>query len=335
MKKLFGIILAVIMFVGVGSTMAAPKTIKLKLSEVHVAGYPTTLADQEFSRLVKAQTKGRIVIDVYSGGTLYGSEPEAIEGMVMGELGFARVSASPVANFVPELNAIQLPYLYQSSAHMWAVLNGKIGQNLLNNIQTSKSGLIGLCWYDAGSRCFYLTKKITTPKEMAGLKIRMQDNKMMCRLTELLGATPVTGIGSNDIYSSIMSGVIDGAENNWPTYHTKGDYKAAKYYIQDNHTRVPEILLASENGLKKAGVSAKDLAIIKKCAKSTQEFEIKQWNTMERKSEAAVRADGAIVVSLTAKELKLFQNAMEPLYKEYGSKYTKIINQIKKVGEKY
>ena len=218
---------------------------------------------------------------------------------------------------------------------MWAVLDGKIGQDLLSKIQSSKSGLVGLSWYDAGSRNFYLTKKATTPKEMAGLKIRMQDNKMMCRLVELLGATPVTGIGSNDIYSNIMSGVLDGAENNWPTYHTKGDYKAAKYFILDNHTRVPEILMASEASLKKAKVTASDIAIIKECAKATQAFEIKQWNAMEKKSEAAVRADGAIVVELTAKELQLFQDAMAPLYKEYGSQYTSIINAIAEVGKKF
>lgn len=338
MKKLSAVILVVmlllVMVFGSVTGMAAGP-IKLKLSEVHIAGYPTTLADQEFARLVKEKTNGRIEIEVYYGGTLYGSEPEAIEAMVIGELGFARVSSSPVSEFVPEMNAIQLPYLYKSADHMWAVLNGKIGQDMLNKVQSSKSGLIGLAWYDSGSRCFYLTKKATTPKEMAGLKIRMQDNKMMCRLVELLGATPVTGIGPNDIYSNIMSGVINGAENNWPTYHTKGDYKAAKYYILDHHTRVPEILLASESGLKKAGVTDRDLAIIKQCAKATQEFEIKEWAKMEKTSEEAVRKGGTIVVELTAQQLKLFQDAMAPLYKEYGGKYTSIIDAIAEVGKKF
>jgi tripartite ATP-independent transporter DctP family solute receptor len=334
MKKFLTILLVVVMLLS-ATSMAMAKTIKLKLSEVHASGYPTTMADQEFARLVKERTNGRVVIDVFFGGTLYGSESEAIEAMVIGELDFARVSASPVAEFVPEINAIQLPYLYKNADHMWAVLDGKIGQDMLNKIQSSKSGLIGLCWYDAGSRNFYLTKKVTSPKEMAGLKIRMQDNKMMCRLVELLGATPVTGIGPNDVYSSIVSGVINGAENNWPTYHTKGDYKAAKYFIVDGHTRVPEILLASEAGLKAAGVSSKDIAIIKECAKDTQKYEIEQWNKMEKNSEEAVLADGAIKVNLTAQQLAEFRKAMDPLYKEYGSKYTSIINAINEVGKKY
>ncbi len=333
MRKLFTLALVLLILLSLTGTMfAAPAPIKLRLSEVHIAGYPTTLADLEFARLVKEKTNGRIEIEVYYGGTLYGSEPEAIEAMIMGELGFARVSSAPVADFVPELNAIQLPYLYKSSEHMWAVLNGRVGQDMLNKVQASGSGLIGLCWYDAGSRCFYLTKSAKTPKDLAGLKIRVMDNKMMCRMIELLGATPVTGIGSNDIYASIMSGVIDGAENNWPTYHTKGDYKAAKYYILDHHTRVPEILLASELALKKAGVTAKELEIIKECAKSTQEFEIAEWKKMEKNSEAAVRADGTIVVELTPAEQQLFRDAMAPLYEEFGKPYKDVIDAINSIG---
>ncbi|HWR11743.1 MAG TPA: TRAP transporter substrate-binding protein DctP [Rectinemataceae bacterium] len=332
MKKVFVSLLMLIMVLSV-ATAAGP--IKLRLSEIHMEGYPTTLADREFARLVKEKTEGRIEITVYSGGVLNATEAEGIEALVLGELGFARVSAAPVAEFVPDLNAIQLPFLYKNSAHMWAVLNGQIGQDMLKKLQSSGSGLIGLCWYDAGSRCYYLTKKITTPKEMAGLKIRMQDNKMMVKMTELLGAVSVTGIGSNDIYPSIMSGIIDGAENNWPTYDTKGDYKAAKYYILDYHTRVPEILLMSEASMKLRKVSASDLEIIKQCAKQTQEYEIAQWAAMEKKSEANVRAAGTVVVELTPAQMQLFQDAMKPLYAEYGAKYTSIINAIAEVGKKF
>ncbi|MCX7028204.1 MAG: TRAP transporter substrate-binding protein DctP [Spirochaetes bacterium] len=333
MKKFVVAILMLSMVLGMAA--AAPAPIKLRLSEIHMEGYPTTLADREFARMVNEKTNGRIVIDVFANGVLNATEAEGIEALVLGELGFARVSAAPVAEFVPDLNAIQLPFLYKNSEHMWAVLNGQVGQDMLAKIQSSGSGLIGLCWYDAGSRCYYLTKKITTPKEMAGLKIRMQDNKMMVRMTELLGGVSVTGIGSNDIYPSIVSGIIDGAENNWPTYDTKGDYKAAKYYILDYHTRVPEILLMSEASMKMRKVSAQDLEIIKQCAKATQEYEIAQWKAMEKKSEANVRAGGTIVVELTPAQMQLFQDAMVPLYKEYGAKYQNIINAIADVGKKF
>lgn len=312
---------------------AAQKQVTLKLSEVHAEGYPTSLADHEFARLVEEKTSGRVKIEVYTGGTLYGQETGAIEALQVGDLAFARVSASPVASYVPALNAIQMPYLYNNGKHMWAVLNGEIGQKMLADIEASGSGLIGLGYYDAGSRSFYLTKPVNKVSEMKGLKIRMQNNQMMVRMVELLGATGVTGIGPNDVYSAITQGVIDGAENNWPTYQNMGDYEAAKYYILDQHTRVPEILLGSVEALKK--VSKADLDIIKQCAKATQEFEIAEWAKKEAASEAIVRKAGTTVISLTPLAFAEFQSKMAPLYQEYGSAYTDVISKIREIGNQY
>ena len=274
MKKVLSLVLVLVMVFAL-SGMAIAETV-LKLSEVHADGYPTALADAEFARMVAEKTEGRIKIDVYTGGTLYGQETEAIEAMQIGDLAFARVSASPVASYVPAINAIQMPYLYKSGAHMWAVLNGDIGQKMLADIETAEgSGLVGLCFYDAGSRSFYLIKEVHNVADMAGLKIRVQNNQMMVDMVSALGATGVTGIGPNDVYASITQKVIDGAENNWPTYQNMGDYEAAPFYILDQHTRVPEILLASK--AVKDTIDAADWAIIQECAKATQDFEIQKW----------------------------------------------------------
>ena len=316
-----------------GATDAEIKPVILKLSEVHAEGYPTSLADHEFARLVNERTNGRVQIEVYTGGTLYNQETGAIEALQVGDLAFARVSASPVASYVPALNAIQMPYLYNNSAHMWAVLNGEVGQKMLADIEKSGSGLIGLCYYDAGSRSFYLTKAVYKVADMAGLKIRLQNNKMMVRMAELLGATGVTGIGPNDVYSAITQGVVDGAENNWPTYQNMGDYEAAKFYILDQHTRVPEILLGSVEALKK--VSPADLEIIKQTAKDTQEFEIEAWAKKEAESEKIVRAAGTTVIELTPEAYAEFQSKMAPLYDEFGKDYMTIINQIREIGKNY
>ncbi|MEG0125998.1 MAG: TRAP transporter substrate-binding protein DctP, partial [Clostridia bacterium] len=207
MKKVIALVLCLVMMLAVAS--AGAETV-LKLSEVHAEGYPTALADHEFARLVEEKTEGRIKIEVFTGGTMYGQETESIEAMQLGDLAFARVSASPVASYVPVINAIQMPYLYKSGEHMWKVLNGEIGQKLLADIEASGSGLVGLCYYDGGSRSFYLTKAVHTVADMAGLKIRMQNNEMMVKMVEALGATGVTGIGPNDVYSSISTKIIDG-----------------------------------------------------------------------------------------------------------------------------
>ena len=325
---------------------ATAGAVTLKLSEVHAEGYPTTLADQEFARLVEERTDGRIKIDVYSGGALYGEETGAIEALQLGDLAFSRVSASPVSSYVPAMNAIQMPYLYKNADHMWAVLNGEIGQKMLSEVQASGSGLVGLCWYDAGARSYYTNKPVTCVEDMKGLKIRMQNNRMMVAMTNVLGGVGVTGIGPNEVYSAITQGTIDGAENNWPTYQNMGDYEAAPYYVLDKHTMVPEILLASEAVL--AELDEADVEIIKACARETQEFEKQKWAEKEASSEQIVRAAGCTITELTPEAFAEFQDAMtrpvtgvegiddgKSLYEMYGGAYQDVIDAITAVGEDF
>ena len=325
---------------------ATASAVTLKLSEVHAEGYPTTLADQEFARLVEERTDGRIKIDVYSGGALYGEETGAIEALQLGDLAFSRVSASPVSSYVPAMNAIQMPYLYKNADHMWAVLNGEIGQKMLSEVQASGSGLVGLCWYDAGARSYYTNKPVTCVADMKGLKIRMQNNRMMVAMTNVLGGVGVTGIGPNEVYSAITQGTIDGAENNWPTYQNMGDYEAAPYYVLDKHTMVPEILLASEAVL--AELDEADVEIIKACARETQEYEKQKWAEKEASSEQIVRAAGCTITELTPEAFAEFQEAMtrpvtgvegiddgKSLYEMYGGAYQDVIDAITAVGEDF
>ena len=342
MKRLMTLALAL----ALALCAATAGAVTLKLSEVHAEGYPTTLADQEFARLVEERTDGRIKIDVYSGGALYGEETGAIEALQLGDLAFSRVSASPVSSYVPAMNAIQMPYLYKNADHMWAVLNGEIGQNMLSEVQASGSGLVGLCWYDAGARSYYTNKPVTCVEDMKGLKIRMQNNRMMVAMTNVLGGVGVTGIGPNEVYSAITQGTIDGAENNWPTYQNMGDYEAAPYYVLDKHTMVPEILLASEAVL--AELDEADVEIIKACARETQEFEKQKWAEKEASSEQIVRAAGCTITELTPEAFAEFQDAMtrpvtgvegiddgKSLYEMYGGAYQDVIDAITAVGEDF
>ena len=324
------LVLAAMMIPAFASGSGEQQVTTLTLSEVHAEGYPTTLADYEFARLVEEATDGRIKIEVFSGGTLYGEETGAIEALQIGDIAFARVSASPVASYVPALNIIQLPYLYRDGDHMWQVLNGPIGQDMLNQIQESGSGLVGLAYYDAGSRNFYTTKPVKSVADMQGLKIRLQNNAMMVEMVKLLGGNGVTGIGPNDVYSAIQQGVIDGAENNWPTYESMGDYQVAPYFVLDGHTRVPEVLLASETVLDT--LDPADVEIIKECAKQTQEYEIEQWALREQSSEEKVVSDGVIVAELTPEQIAEFQALMGPIYEEYGAGYEDLIQEIINTG---
>lgn len=306
------------------------RPVYLRLSEVHAKGYPTALADAEFARLVEERTEGRVRIEVRAGGALADNESDAIEALKVGDLAFSRVSASPVASYVPKLNAILLPYLYKNSDHMWRVLNSDIGQGMLDDIEKSGSGLVGLCYYDGGARNFYITKPVKSVADMAGLKIRVQNNQMMKDMCAALGATGIAGIGVNAVYGAIKDGTIDGAENNWPTYQSGGDYLAAPYYILDQHTRVPEILLASKKVMDR--LDPKDREIIREVAKLTQEFEIERWKEKEAASEKIVRGNGNTIIELSSSAHAEFQEAMQGLYDKYGKDYTNIINSIKNMN---
>ena len=339
MKKHLAILLALALLLAAGTASAATT---LKLSEVHAEGYPTTLADREFARLVEERTEGRIKIEVYSGGTLYGEETGAIEALQLGDIAFSRVSASPVSSYVPAMNAIQMPYLYKNADHMWAVLDGEIGQNMLAQIEASGSGLVGLCWYDAGARSYYTTRPVASVADMKGLKIRMQNNAMMVDMTNVLGGTGVTGIGPNEVYSAIKQGTIDGAENNWPTYQNMGDYEAAPYYVLDEHTRVPEVLLASAAVLSE--LDPADVEIIRAAAKDTQEYEKQKWAEKEKAAEEIVRAAGCTITELSAEAYAEFQQAMtapsdalggQSLYEKYGSAYEDVIDAITEAGRDF
>ena len=339
MKKHLAILLALALLLAAGTASAATT---LKLSEVHAEGYPTTLADREFARLVEERTEGRIKIEVYSGGTLYGEETGAIEALQLGDIAFSRVSASPVSSYVPAMNAIQMPYLYKNADHMWAVLDGEIGQNMLAQIEASGSGLVGLCWYDAGARSYYTTRPVASVADMKGLKIRMQNNAMMVDMTNVLGGTGVTGIGPNEVYSAIKQGTIDGAENNWPTYQNMGDYEAAPYYVLDEHTRVPEVLLASAAVLSE--LDPADVEIIRAAAKDTQEYEKQKWAEKEKAAEEIVRAAGCTITELSTEAYAEFQQAMtapsdalggQSLYEKYGSAYEDVIDAITEAGRDF
>lgn len=301
--------------------------VTLRLSDNHAKGYPTTMADEEFGRLVEQETEGRIKIEVRAGGALAENEGDAIEALKHGDLAFTRVSASSVSSYVSKINAIQFPYLYKSSDHMWKVLNGSIGQSILEEIEKSGSGLVGLCYYDAGSRNFYVTKPVNSVKDMKGLRIRVLNSPIMLDMCEALGAKGVTGLSMTQVRGAIERNEIDGAENNFPTYQSNGDYSIAPYFILDQHTRVPEILIASKKVLDR--LDPADVEIIKRVAKQTQEYEIQKWREREEYSERIAKENGCTVIKLSSDAYSDFQAAMTPVYEKHGSQYTSIINSIR------
>lgn len=314
MKKVLVAIMVIALFAGMvfaqgtqDKATETQKTVVLRLADNQPIGYPTVVGDEDFARRVNEYTNGRIKIEVYPQGQL-GDEKSAIEQVQFGGIDFTRVSISPLSDFQPLLNALQMPYLYRDADHMWKVLNGEIGDYFLNSM-TAK-GFVGLVYYDSGARNFYTTKKpIYTVADMKGMKIRVQESSLMMGLVQALGAVP-TPMAYGDVYSALQTGVIDGAENNWPSYDTSSHYEVAKFLSIDEHTRVPEMIVASKITMDK--LSAEDQAIIKRAARESQAVQIKSWADFEKVSEAKVRSAGSKINTIN--DQAEFAAAMAPLY---------------------
>ncbi len=297
-------------------------------SENQAEDYPTTRGAYKFAELVKERTNGRIQILVRAEGIM-GDEQEVVEQLQYGGIDFVRASMGSVAEFVPELNVLQMPYLYVDSEHMWRVLESDIGQEFMGKLKDY--GLVGLSWYDAGARSFYTAKKpIEKLEDVAGLKIRVQESTMMTEMIEALGGTGVP-LSYDKVYSALETGEIDGAENNWPSYESMNHYEVAPYYTVDEHSRLPEVQMISQITWEK--LSPEDQEILRQCARESAEYERQLWTRRSEDSERRVREAGCTVTELSAEERARFREAMMPLYEKYCSDYMDIIERIAEEGE--
>lgn len=297
-------------------------------AENQAEDYPTTQGAYKFAELVEERTDGRIKIDVHSGGEL-GDEKSVCEQLQFGGIDFMRMSLSPLSEFIPKLNVLQLPYLYRDADHMWEVLDGPIGQGFVESFGDSK--LVALSWYDAGARNFYNSRyPIRTLDDMKGLKIRVQESELMVEMVESLGASPVP-MAYAEVYSALQTGVIDGAENNWPSYESTSHNEVAKYVTVDEHNRVPELQLASRATWDK--LSEEDQAIIRECAVESAKHERTLWAQREKISEDKVRGNGCEITELDGEEKARFRDAVTPLYEQYSGEYMDVVNAIIETGK--
>ena len=234
---LAGLGFAALQLAGCGTKPQTTPDYVLTYADNQPAGYPTTQGAQYFADLVQQQTGGKVVIQVKANGE-YGSEQQVWEQLAIGGVDFARVSLSAATDDLPRLNVLLLPYLYRNADHMWRVLDGSIGAEFLQDF--TAHGRVGLSWYDAGARSFYARQPVRSLNDLQGKTIRVQDSQIVIDMIRLLGAVPETTAYS-DVYSAFETGQIDAAENNWPAYYSMEHYKVARYYMADEHSRVPEV----------------------------------------------------------------------------------------------
>lgn len=316
-KKFLAVILCGLLagsvLTGCGSKSAsedkAQKPMKFRLAENQPPGYPTTVASQKFAELVKERTNGRITIDVYPSGQL-GEEKAVIEQIQLGAIEFTRVHSSPLAEFNKQFSVFSLPYIFDDEAHMWRFLEGEMGTKMLDNLSASR--MQGLAYYDNGARSFYFKKDVTSLDEIKGMKIRVQQNKVNMDMISAFGASP-TPMPYGEVFSSLQTGVIDAAENNFPSYYTSNHYQAAKFCLLDKHQRAPEVLLISKVVWDK--LSADDKKILKQAALEAGQYQRKLWSDFEKDSETNLRAAGVSITEV--KDFAPWKAAVQPVIEKY------------------
>lgn len=302
-------ILALAASVVLAAAVAQAQEVTLKSADIHPDGYPTVEAVKFMGQLVKERTNGRIDIQVMNNAVL-GSEKDTIEQTRFGVIDMNRVNAAPFNNLVPETVVFGLPFLFRDAEHMHHVVDGPIGDEVLAAFEPH--GLVGLAFYDSGARSFYTTKKpIKSLADLKGLKIRVQQSDLWIAMMEAFGANP-TPMPMGEVYSSLETGVVDGAENNWPSYESARHYEVAKNYTLTQHSLTPEILVISKMSWDK--LSPDDQKILRQAAKDSVVKMRELWTAREKASEEKVRAAGNTIIDVNKDE---FRAAMQPVYDRF------------------
>lgn len=251
---------------------------------------------------------GSMRIEIYSGGQL-GNERELIELLQIGSLAMTKVSASPLEGFVPAMQVFSVPYIFDDNAHFWRVLDSEIGQRLLQEIQGAR--LFGLGYYDAGSRSFYSSNtRIDTPADLRGKKFRVLNSQTAVRMVEALGGA-ATPIDWGELYTAIQQGVVDGAENNPPSFYLSRHYELSKYFSLDEHTAVPDVLIMSLNVWQE--LTPQQQQWVQQAANDSIAYQKDAWHQASEEALAAVKAAGVTVIY---PDKAPFRQAVAPFYQQ-------------------
>ena len=307
------------------TTAALAQEIVLKSSDTHPDGYPTVEAVKYMGELLKERSNGRIAVEVYHSAQL-GEEKDTIEQTRAGVIDLNRVSMGPFNGLVPETRVVSLPYIFRSTDHMHKVMDGDVGQEILAGFEPH--GLVGLAYYDGGARSFYNSQKpITSVEDLKGMKFRVMQSDIFVDMVNALGANAVP-LPYGEVYSSIETGVIDGAENNFPSYESAKHSEVAKHYSLDEHLIVPEVLVMAKSSWDK--LSPEDQELVKQAAKDSVEKQRELWEAREKESRKMVEDAGS---TITTPDKQPFIDAMGPVYEKHvtDEKLKSLVERIRAV----
>ena len=296
-----------------------------RVADTQAEDYPTVQALYYMDKIVTEKTQGRHRIRVFHSRQL-GEEKETIEQTRVGAIDMNRTNVAPLGSFIPEANVLALPFLFRSIDHLNKVLASPIGEDLLASF--APYGFVGLAYYDSGARSIYNnTRPVRTIADMNGLRIRVQQSDLMLDMIKALGGEPVA-LPYGQVLTGLTTGLIDGAENNWPSYVTTNHYTAAKYYTLTEHTMSPEALIMSRKAWD--SLTPEDQKIFRDAARESSRFMRDQWMAWEERSRQEAKKAGNVIISDFDK--KPFEDAMKPIY-EHTLTDPKLLDLVERIRQ--
>jgi len=303
------------------SMQAGAQTV-LKAADVHPPGYPTVVATENMGKKFEAATSGKYKMQMFPSSVL-GDEKTMIEQTQIGAIHILRTSLGPLGSVVPEVNVFNMPFVFRNEAHMRAIIDGPIGQEILDKISASPARLVALAWQDGGSRSLYTKKPVRTPADLKGQKIRMMGNPLFIDTMNALGGNGIA-MGYPEVYSALQTGVIDGAENNPPSMFTANHYTTgAKFYAQTNHLIIPELVVMSRVAYDK--LSPAEQVQIKKFGREAQMEQRVLWDKSVADYSGKLKAAGVEFIEV---DQKPFYDATAPVRAKYGAPFADLMSRI-------
>ncbi len=285
--------------------------------------HPVHKAMLKMGENLEGLSDGKLKIAVYPNQQL-GSERECLELLQLGALDMTKVSVGVIENFAPKMKVLGLPYLFRDKEHTFKVLDGPIGEKLLN--EGEKYLLKGLCYYDAGSRSFYTKNRaIRTPEDLEGLKIRVMESATAIDMVKRFGGSP-TPISAGELYTALQQGVVDGAENNPPVFYLSRQYEVCKYFSLDEHTVIPDVLVAGTHFWEKLSDQEKEW--LKEAAQNSVIYQRKLWAVSEEEALKKVKKAGVEIIRL---EKSNFSEKVQDMYKKYEQNDSEIYSLIQEI----
>lgn len=296
-------------------------------AESQPADYPTTQGLFALDRFLNESTNGEMRIRVYPGGQL-GAEKDTLELAVFGGIDITRVNLGPITSIAPLTSVLALPFLFRSISHARATFDGSVGRTILDSL--SEHGLRGLCFYDSGARSFYSTQRpIRAPEDMVGMKVRVPNSDIYVQMIRALGAN-ATPIPFGEVYQALVQGVVDGAENNFPSYEGTRHFEAAQFYSLTRHVMAPEVLVASAISWDKMG--AEERQFLQEGAARSVPIMRAQWDARVANARHRIAAAGVNIVEDLDRDA--FKNAMNPVWERFlvSPKMESLVAQIKQIS---